>query len=87
MAKNAGAYRKSTWRQKQRASSYGEVGLAGARLINDLAVEHNDQAVGELEQFVEIFADQQYGGAAKYFEMRQCPGAASGALPQAIRRV
>jgi hypothetical protein len=31
-------------------------GVAGAGLVNDFAVEHHHQTVGELEQLVEVFA-------------------------------
>jgi hypothetical protein len=42
----------------------GEIGLAGPRLVDQRAVEHHHQAVGEFQQLVEVFADQQHCGAA-----------------------
>ena len=41
------------------------VGAGGRRLEHDPAFAHHDDAVGELEQFVEVFADQQHRGAAR----------------------
>ena len=43
---------------------FGEIGFAGSRFMNELAVKHDDKAVGQFQQFVEILADQQYRGAA-----------------------
>ena len=41
----------------------GEVGLAGAHFVDQLAVKDDQDAVGKLEQLVEVLADQQDGGA------------------------
>ena len=38
--------------------------FAGLGLIDELAVEHHHDPVGQLQQLVEILADQQHGGAA-----------------------
>ena len=43
---------------------FGEIGFAGARFMNELAVEHHDQTIRQFEQFVEILADQQDRGAS-----------------------
>ena len=42
----------------------GEIGRAGARLVDQRAVEHHHETIGELQKLVEIFADQQHGRAA-----------------------
>jgi hypothetical protein len=41
-------------------SNFREIGLAGTRLINQRAVEHHNHPVGQFEQLVDIFADEQY---------------------------
>ena len=46
------------------AADVDEVGFAGARLVDQSAVEDNDDAVGELEQLVEVLAHQQHRCAA-----------------------
>ena len=42
----------------------GEIGVAGAGLVDEFAVEHHHQTIRQFEQFVEVFADQQHRGAA-----------------------
>ena len=42
----------------------GKIGPIRRRLVDDPSVEHDDEAVGQLEQLVEILAHQQHGGAA-----------------------
>ena len=42
----------------------GEVGLGDGRLVHELTVEHDDDAVGQLEQLVQILADEENRGAA-----------------------
>src|ERR1700676_1114487 len=42
----------------------GEVGFAGAGLIDQLAVEHHEQAIRQLQQLVEVLAYQEHSGAA-----------------------
>src|SRR5260370_29788875 len=42
----------------------GEIGFAGAGLVDEFAVEHHDKPVREFEQFIEVFADQKPRGAA-----------------------
>src|SRR5216117_916732 len=41
-----------------------EVGVGDGRLIHELAIEHDDHAVGQLEQLVEILADEENRRAA-----------------------
>ena len=45
-------------------SDLGEIGLAGAGFMDELAVEHHHQTVRQFEEFVEVLADQKHGGAA-----------------------
>ena len=42
----------------------GEIGLARACFMDELAVEHHDQTIRQFQQFVEVLADQQHRGAA-----------------------
>src|SRR5438552_3435144 len=42
----------------------GEIGLAGAGLVDELAVEHHHQTIRQFQEFVEVLADQKHGGAA-----------------------
>src|ERR1700719_3134044 len=40
-----------------------DVGLVGRRFVNEFSAGHDDDAVGEREQLVEVFADEQDGDA------------------------
>ena len=42
------------------ASDLHEVGVARGRLVDEPAVEHDQDAVGQLEELVQVFADQQH---------------------------
>ncbi len=46
------------------AADDGDVGVSDGAFVDELSVEHDDDAVGEFEGFVEVFGDQQDGGAA-----------------------
>ena len=37
------------------AADFGQIGLAGARFVDQGAVKHHHDAVGELQKLVEIF--------------------------------
>src|SRR4029077_11873109 len=38
----------------------GEIGLAGARFIDEFAVEHHHEPVREFEQFIEVFRSEEH---------------------------
>ncbi|GCC49433.1 hypothetical protein chiPu_0033481, partial [Chiloscyllium punctatum] len=38
----------------------GEVGFAGPGLVDERAVEHHDQPIRQLQELVEVFADQKH---------------------------
>ena len=38
----------------------GDIRFGSGSLVDEFAVEHHDDSVGKLEDFVEIFADQQH---------------------------
>ena len=44
------------------AAGLGKVGLTGAGLLDEFAVEHHDQTVRKSEQFVKVFADEKHRG-------------------------
>src|SRR5258708_23697487 len=46
------------------AADSGEVGGTRCGLVNELTVENDDDPVGQLEQFIEVLADQQHRRAA-----------------------
>ena len=46
------------------SADLGAVGGVGRRLISESAARHHQDAVGELEQLVEVLAHQQHGGTA-----------------------
>jgi hypothetical protein len=46
------------------AADYGEIGFACRHFVNKPPFENDYNAVGEPEQLIEIFADQQHGRAA-----------------------
>ena len=54
-------YRRSMPRHM--AADFGEIGFAGAGFIDELAVEHHDQAIRQFQQLIEILADQEHRGA------------------------
>jgi hypothetical protein len=45
-------------------ANFGEICLAAAGLVDELAMEHDDEAVGEFKRFVEVLTDPQHRGAA-----------------------
>src|SRR5215212_5326996 len=43
---------------------FGQVSLAGAGFVDELAVEHHHQTIRQFQEFVEVLADQQHRGSA-----------------------
>ena len=52
------------WVARRVAADLGEVGGAGGHLVDEPPVEDDHDAVGELEQLVEVLADEEHRGAA-----------------------
>ena len=42
------------------AADDSDIGLRGGRLMDDAAVRHDDDAVGEFQDLVEVLADQEH---------------------------
>ena len=53
---------------------FGEIGFAGAGLVDELTVKHYDQMIRQFEPFVEILADQQRFLPKQFIVLFRFPG-------------